>query len=432
MPPAPPLPPLPAALHDRPDAPLCVGYSGGLDSSVLLHLLANTPGARPLRAVHVHHGLHPHADAWAERCARTCAALEVALTVVRVSVVADGDGPEAAARAARHRAFADALAPAEVLALAHHRDDQAETLLLRALRGSGSDGLAAMRRWRRFGAGRLWRPLLDHGRADLLAYARANGLDWIDDPSNADTAFDRNFLRQRVMPLLRERWPHADAALAQSAGLSAQARDLLEEGDAQALAAAATADPHCLSRRRLLAMPAARRARVLRRWIAGLALPALPAQGVARIEADVLAAGEDAEAEFAWHGVAVRSWRDLLHAGPIRPRLPGHWRSPWHGDTPLALPHGGQLRLEGAVALAAGVVVHARQGGERIVQPGRTHSHALKHVLQDLGVPPWLRERLPLLSDADGHLLAIADLAYSAPFDAWLRQHGARLAWDDA
>ncbi|HEY5849392.1 MAG TPA: tRNA lysidine(34) synthetase TilS [Lysobacter sp.] len=431
MPSAPP-PTLPAALHDRPDAPVCVGYSGGLDSSVLLHLLASSAGAMPLRALHVNHGLHPQADAWAEHCTRTCATLGVPLTVVRVTVTRDGDGPEAAARSARHGAFAGALVAGDVLALAHHRDDQAETLLLRALRGSGIDGLAAMRRWRPFGPGRLWRPLLDHGRADVLAYAQAHGLAWIDDPSNSDTGFDRNFLRQRIVPMLQERWPHASAALAQSATLSAQASELLEEGDAQALAAAATADPHCLSRRRLLALPPTRRARVLRRWIATLGLPALPANGVARIEAEVLVAGDDADALFAWHGAAVRSWRDLLHADAVRPPLPGHWRSPWNGQAPLALPHGGHLRLEGATAFDDTLIAHARHGGERFVQPGRSHSHALKHVLQDLGVPPWVRDRLPLLGDGNGQVLAIADLAYSGPFDAWLRARGARLAWDDA
>ena len=430
MPPA-PLPALSTALHDRPDAPLCVGYSGGLDSSVLLHLLATVQRTPALRALHVHHGLQPQADAWAQHCVRVCATLDVPLTVVRVQVVRDGDGPEAAARAARHAAFAQALASGEVLVLAHHQDDQAETLLLRALRASGPDGLAAMRRWRDFADGRLWRPLLQHGRDDLLAYARAHGLDWIDDPTNIDTSFDRNFLRRRVMPLLRERWPQADATLAQSAALCLQASELLVASDARAYAEVATADPHCLSRRRLQALSAPLRARVLRHWIARLALPALPANGIARIEAEVLAAGDDAQAQFAWHGVAVRSWRDLLHADTIRPPLPLQWASSWDGRTALALPHGGQLRLEGASALDDGCLVHARQGGERIVQPGRTHSHALKHVLQGLGVPPWQRERMPLLSDGGGQLLAAGDLVYSAGFDGWLRERGARLVWSD-
>jgi len=420
---------LASALHDAPEAPLCVGYSGGLDSTVLLHLLAAVGHAHGLRAIHVHHGLHADADRWSAHCERTCQALGIGLTVIRVNVAPTGEGPEAAARAARHAAFESALVPGEVLALAHHRDDQAETFLLRALRASGPDGLAAMRRWRPFGPGRLWRPLLDADRHTLLAWAQAHGLAWIDDPSNTDTAFDRNFLRQCVMPLLRERWPHASEALARSAMLCGHADALLDDGDARAFASVATADPHCLSRTRLLALPEARRARVLRRWIESLRLPALPANGVERIELEILDARDDAEAAFHWHGAVVRAWRDLLHADVARARLPSDWHADWDGRSPLALPDGDALSLDGATGFDGPLRAHGRQGGERLVRPGRPHSHALKQVLQELGVPPWERERLPLLSDASGELLAAGDLVHSARFDAWLRERGARLSW---
>jgi len=319
-----------------------------------------------------------------------------------------------------------------VLALAHHRDDQAETFLLRALRASGPDGLAAMRPWQRFGAGWLWRPLLGVPRTELLAHARARGLRWIEDPSNDDTAHDRNFLRHRVLPLLRERWPAADASLARSAALAAETADLLADGDAGALDAARTPDPATLSVPALSALPPARRARALRRWIAALGLPPLPAQGVAHVERDLLHASTDADAAFAWQGCAVRRWRDLLHAGPRLDPLPPAWRVAWDGRAPLALPGGGALRLEGADGFETPLFARARQGGERIRLPGRAHSHALKHVLQDLGVPPWRRERLPLLSDADGRVQAAGDLVASAALDAWLRARGARLAWRDA
>jgi tRNA(Ile)-lysidine synthase len=421
--------PLAQALNDRPAAPLCVGFSGGLDSAVLLHLLATDAGETQLRALHVHHGLQAGADEWARHCERICSELGVPLSVVHVEVTDNGEGLEAAARAARHEAFACALAPGDVLALAHHRDDQAETFLLRALRASGPEGLAAMRRWRPFGSGHLWRPLLAHGRDELLVYAKAHGLEWIEDPSNADARFDRNYLRRHVMPLLRQRWPHADAALARSAALCADATDALDSADALDLSGVATADPHCISRTRLQALPAIRRARVLRRWIAALELPPLPGHGVDRIEDELLAARPDAQATFCWHGAAVTAWRDVLHAGFVVPDLPPDWRAPWGGATPLPLPGGGSLELQGAAAFDSPVTVHARQGGERIVLPGRSHSHALKHVLQDLGVPPWERARLPLLSDADSQLLAAGDLIHSAVFDAWLRQRGARLRW---
>lgn len=437
---------------DTPSRAVVVGFSGGLDSSVLLHLLAAQPAlrARGLRALHVHHGLHADADAWAAHCRAACADLGLPLQVLRVSVAdAAGEGHEAAARRARHGAFAAALGDGDILALAHHRDDQAETFLLRALRASGPDGLAAMRPWRRFARGWLWRPLLDLPRSALLRLAQEARLAWIDDPANADAAFDRNFLRHRVLPTLRERWPQADAAFARAAALSAETCALLAADDAAALAGARTADAHVLSVTALHALPAARRARVLRCWIAWLGLPALPAQGVARIESDLLAAAAGSQAAFAWHGSVVRRWRDCLHAGRQRAPLPPDYGVQWDGQAPLRLPTGDTLAMLAAPPAApelasrasaaaparcfeAPVIVHARRGGERIVLPQRGHSHALKHVLQDLAVPPWLRERLPLLSAADGRLLAAADRAYAAPFAAWLHAHGAVLRWTAA
>jgi len=426
-----------AALSSNDVSRLVVACSGGLDSVALLHALAlSSPVHRcHLRAIHVHHGLHPDADAWATHCQGICDELGLALRIVHVDVPRDsGEGLEAAARRARHAAFEAELGEREVLVLAHHRDDQAETFLLRALRASGPDGLAAMRPWRTFGHGWLWRPLLDRSRAELHAYAQRHGLQWIDDPSNSDTSFDRNFLRRHVLPLLRERWPQADASFARSAALCAEASDLLGEDDAQTLAMARAAisgmtGPNTLSRTALRTLAPARRARVLRHWIVTLGLPPLSAEGVARIENEVLEARDDAEPQFAWHGAAVRGWRDLLHADWQRAPLPLEWRCEWDGETPLELPAGAMLELDGAVGFDSALVVHARQGGERITLPGRTHSHGLKHVLQDLGVPPWVRERLPLLSDVYGELLAAGDLVYSARFDQWLREHGARLSW---
>lgn len=419
----------------RDDArPVVVGLSGGLDSIVLLHALAGCAHVRAhgLRAVHVHHGLHHDADAWTAHCDRVCAALDVPLTVLRVQVERDGgQGLEAAARAARHAAFATELRDDEVLALAHHRGDQAETFLLRALRASSPDGLGAMRTWRRFGGGWLWRPLLDVPRSELLAYAQRHRLHWIEDPSNADTDFDRNFLRQRVLPLLRERWPHAEAALARSAALNAEAAGLLDAEDALALALTRCADPAIMAIGPLLALPRARRARVLRRWVGELGLPPLPAQGIAHVESNLLGAAADAEAEFAWSNAAIRCWRGHLYADTLRPALPAQWQTSWDGASSLALPAGGTLSLYGAAGFGAPVRVHARQGGERITLPGRTHTHALKHVLQDRGVPPWQRVRMPLLSADGAGVLAAADRVYSAAFDLWLREHGAWLVWSD-
>ncbi|MBN8262283.1 MAG: tRNA lysidine(34) synthetase TilS, partial [Xanthomonadales bacterium] len=179
----------------------------------------------------------------------------------------------------------------------------------------------------------------------------------------------------------------------------------------------------------LLGLPTARRARVLRRWIAGLGLPPLPAQGVARIEYDLLVARGDSAARFDWHGARIQRWRDVLHAGPLRDPLPPEWRVAWDGRTPLALPTGDTLALLGASGFDAAIVVHARRGGERLRLPGRTHAHALKHLLQDAGIPPWQRARMPLLSAADGTLLAAGDRLHADTFAAWLEASGARLQW---
>lgn len=425
-------PPLPPPLAGRAKGFL-VGLSGGLDSMVLLHLLATAP-PRPglsLRAIHVHHGLHPEADAWAAHCEAACAAWSVPLQVVRVRVPrASGPGPEAAARAVRHAAFAGHLREDEVLVLAHHQDDQAETFLLRALRASGPDGLAAMRPWRAYPPGWLWRPLLDRPREALLVHARGHGLEWVEDPSNAEVEFDRNFLRARVMPLLRERWPHAAAALARSAALSAEGAALLREGDARLLDSVRGDSADVLDAGALQALPRERRARVLRLWIERLGLPPLPANGIAQVEAALLQAAADAEAEFAWSGARLRRWRQWLHAGAADAALPENLDIAWDGSAPLALPAGGVLRLEGAERFEAPLRVHARQGGERIRLPGRDHHHALKRVLQERGVPPWERQRLPLLSDPEGTLLAAGDQVLSGALEAWLAARGARVVWD--
>ena len=407
-----------------------VGFSGGLDSSVLLHLLATDADARRagLRAIHVHHGLHADADAWAAHCQRSCDALGVPLSIVRVDVDrASGLGLEGAAREARHRAFADALGDDEILVLAHHRDDQAETFLLRALRGSGVDGLASMRPWRAHANGWLWRPLLDAPRDTLLAHARQHDLNWLEDPANAELRFDRNFLREQILPLLRERWPHASASLARSAALSVQAMDLLELEDTGALLRAMV-DDHTLDTGALRLLPPERRARVLRRWIGGLGLPPLPGHGIERIET-LLLADADAGACFEWAGARVERWRNALHTQHIQEPLPRAWSEAWDGATPLHLPTGDTLSLLGAAGFDRPLRAHARQGGERILLPRRQHSHALKHVLQEHGTPPWQRARLPLLSAPDGRLLAAGDTILSASLVAWLDARDARLHW---
>jgi tRNA(Ile)-lysidine synthase len=429
------------ATRALPDAPLLVGFSGGLDSTVLLDVLASDRRARArgLRAIHVHHGLHPAADAWAEHCRRACGSLGVPLRIAKVQVARDrGLGLEAAAREARHSAFAAELREGETLALAHHQDDQAETVLLRLLRASGSDGLSAMAPSRDFGPAKLWRPLLGMPRASLLSHAQVHELEWIEDPSNAETRHDRNFLRHRVLPLLEGRWPGAGAALARSAGLLAEDAALLGEEAAKRLLDARGDDPATLRTEPLLALSPAWRARVLRHWLDSLGLPLPPGRAFARIDAELLGSRHDAQPELQWAGLRLQRWRGLLHVEREQAALARDFDCQWSGQARLELPGGDSLELHsnsGDIVLPDGLAplrVGARQGGERIRLSGRRHSHALKDCLQRAGLPPWLRRRLPLLRAPDAELLAAGDAVFSARWQREVAAQGLSLRWRPA
>jgi tRNA(Ile)-lysidine synthase len=413
------------------DAPLLVGYSGGVDSTVLLHWLWRSAQASgtPLRAVHVHHGLQPAADGWVRHCQQQCAALGIELAVHRVQVdTRAGLGLEGAARQARRAAFAAELRDGETLALAQHQDDQAETFLLRALRGSGVDGLAAMSVHSRLGEQPLWRPLLAVPRSALLDYANQHALRWIEDPSNGDDDADRNFLRLQVLPLLRQRWPHAAAALAGSAMHCGQTRELLDEEDAELIAHLEVA-PRVLSLQLLRQVSPGRAARVLRAWVIGHGAAPLPATVLQQGLDELLPAGNDRQARVRWHDHAIQQWREHAYLLPAQlPVLPRGWQAEWDGHAPLPLPDGGQLRLRGTAAFERPLQVRARVGGERILLPGRQHSHALKDCLQREHLAPWRRAQLPLIFD-ESQLLAAADVVIAAPLQAWLQYHDAQLEW---
>jgi tRNA(Ile)-lysidine synthase len=407
---------------------LLVAYSGGLDSTLLLHEAVQHARADSLEllAVHVHHGLSRHADAWAAHAAAHCARLGVPLQVVHVTVRRDVPSLEQAAREARHAALAGLLRPGDGLLLAHHADDQAETLLLRLLRGSGLAGLGAMRPWRPVAGpadALLLRPLLALSRADIEARARAAGLDWIEDDSNLDTTFDRNYLRGEVMPLLQARWPGAAAVLARDAALLGEAAAVLDTFLDDELAGLCDARG-ALDAAGLLAREPARRALLLRRWLLRCGAP-VPA--AARLE-DLLAlaaARPDAEGHLDWAGWELHRFRGRLQAFARLPAL-----SPLAVDWDLTgrLPlgeGGGELVAEPwqpdrpglALGLPAGTAVRVgrRSGGERFRPAGDDHTRELKKWLQARGVPPWWRQRLPLLFTPGGELLAVADLAAAQP-----------------
>lgn len=395
----------------------CVALSGGLDSSVLLHLLVKLRASHPLpplSAIHIHHGLQPVSIEWVADCQALCQRLNVPLTVKSVQVL-PGASMERAARDARYQAWEAQLAPGEVLLLAQHQDDQAETLLLRLLRGAGVRGLAAMPASRRLGAGYLCRPLLGVSRAALAHWAAQQQLTWCEDPSNQDTRIARNFLRQRIFPLLREQWPAVSSVFARNAEQCADAETLLAE--LAALDTNAAAAEQCptwlqalpsLALAPLRALSDARQRNALRHWLQPFTL--LPERNHWQGWANVRDAAVDAMPRWVLDSGELR--RDggriwwLSGDWLVAPDTITAWPAP---HEPLSLAHNGRVWLEGNIP-SVPVCIRYRQGGERLRVQGRGQRD-LKRLLQEKGVPCFIRERLPLLYSADGQLLAVANLA---------------------
>ncbi|MBL8299847.1 MAG: tRNA lysidine(34) synthetase TilS [Rhodanobacteraceae bacterium] len=396
-----------------PAGPLCVGYSGGVDSLALLHALANLTAARTrgLSAIHVDHGLHADSADWARHCQTIATGLQLPLRIVRVEVLRGrGESLEAAARAARFEAFGRHLPAGAILVLAHHADDQTETVLLKLLRGSGPDGLRGMRALRPFGAHQLWRPLLGLPRVALRAYAQAQALQWIDDPSNADPRHARNFLRHSILPLLRERWPQLDTAIGHSARWQAAAAAQLEHDAAIALTQLQGLDPTTLNWAGWLALSDALRPLTLRAWLRGLGLASPEHVHIDQLQRQLSESQDERNPCVSWAGAELRRYRDLLYALSPQPPLPADWAQVWDGCTPLTLPNGcGRLSLSATPAQPLALTVSLRRGGERLRPQSHAHTRELRDLLQQAGVPPWLRGRLPLVF-ADNELLAVADL----------------------
>jgi tRNA(Ile)-lysidine synthase len=389
-----------------------VGYSGGLDSTVLLHALAAL-GPRlpaPLAALHLDHGLQSASAQWGRHCTAVCAGLGVPLTWRRLDVRRQpGASLEAVARAARRVAYSAVLAPGEVLFTAHHQDDQAETLLLQLLRGSGLDGLAAMPSLAPLGRGWLARPLLGFSRVQLAAYAEARDLSWVDDPSNADHGFDRNYLRHRVLPLIAERWPAQARTLSRSARHCAEARDLIAHLVERTLPQAHGSRQGRLGVCALAGMDPALARTVLRHWIAQQGFPVPDSGRIGRILAEVIPAAADCSPLVAWPGAEVRRYRDDLFVLSPLPPPPGVRDLPWPDTDACPLP-AGLGRLLATAGSAAGLRVRFGATGLRCRLPGAGHRTTLKNLFQGRGVPDWLRPYVPVVV-RDGEPVAVAGVA---------------------
>ncbi|MFK7732788.1 MAG: tRNA lysidine(34) synthetase TilS [Pseudomonadales bacterium] len=404
-----------------------LGYSGGLDSTVLLHQLATLAKHPPLHAVHINHQLSPHADAWQQHAQRVCAQLQIPITVIKVAVPENhGRGLEDAARAARYQAFESVIEEGDVLMLAHHQDDQAETMLLRLLRGAGVRGLAGMPAQREIGLGHLLRPLLAQSKSELVSYANTHQLEYIIDESNDDLTLDRNYLRHNVMPLLETRWPGFARNWAHSGDVLAgtsEALDVLADTDASACGLQRESFGCSLQLGELQTLSRSRAYGVLRHACEQFSVPPLPRNAFNAIMQELIAARADGQPKVSWTGGEARRFDNCVYLLCELPEVCSSADTVWQRSDldqnllEATFDGSGRLQVEWLrpPPLGLSVRIGFRQGGEVIRATGRNSKH-LKQWFQEQRVPPWLRERTPLLF-VQQELIAVGETCVSRSDD---------------
>jgi tRNA(Ile)-lysidine synthase len=399
-----------------------IGYSGGIDSHVLLHWCATHPDLKnKMTAVHVDHGLQAEAGQWSRHCAGICDELGINFFGLKVDARhAKGDSPEQAARVARYAALRPIIGEHDYLLLAQHREDQLETFLLQLFRGSGPKGLSAMPESMDFGQGTLLRPMLDVSKAEITRYAHAHGLRWIEDPSNQSVDFDRNFLRNQMLPLLKQRWPGLDKTVARSAQLCAEQGGVIGAVSQQCLDKVREGEKLNLA---LLAdYTAPYRMLIVRSWLEERGLKMPSEKLLNQILNQALEAKQDAGILVTLQGHEIRRYRRFLYCLKTEPLLiiPP---TKWHQEEPVlsvtaSICYQKTNASQGILEehwRKSDVEVRFRQGGETLKLPGRLGRRDLKDLFQEAGLPPWERSRIPLVF-LDGHLAAVGDLWISADF----------------
>ncbi len=393
-----------------------VAYSGGMDSHLLLYCLTIIKTVEThsnaslkkikIRAVHVHHNLSPNADIWVQHCQKECAKLGVELLVQYVDAkpqAGNKHSPESIARDLRYRALSDLLQPDECLVTAHHADDQAETMLLQMFRGAGVKGLAAMPGIKSFGQSTQARPFLNFTRQELHAYAAQANLHWIEDESNENIGFDRNYVRHKLLPEILARWPSVFKTIGRSAENCAEAIELIEILAAQDLENMQGSQSNTLAISKLLELDDVCQKNVLRFWLEKLNLPLPSKKKLQHIQRDVLHCRQDAMPLVTWQGVEIRRFRDDLYAMSPLELFDANTKLVWDGKSVLSLPGNlGVLKPK----LLAEHNISINQGAKLYVcfRPAII-GVKFKRKMQELDVPPWMRDRVPVLCCDDEQLI---------------------------
>ncbi len=402
-----------------------VALSGGLDSTVALHIFKNSPGTS-VRAVHIHHGLSRNADQWAKQCETLCASWQVPCIIHKVTVNRTfQEGLEAAARKARYEALANFLTADEVLITGHHQNDQAETFLLQAFRGSGPRGLSAMPRLKPFAKGWHWRPLLDQSREAIEDYARENHLTWIQDESNDTLHFDRNFIRHKILPQLTKRWPQSVRTLARNAETQAELMHYLDNAVNDLLpkipSAVARLSVHPLYKKNTMDifplsllenLEIALQHWCLRKWLRDRTQQNISKESLQRIIHEVILAASDKQPQYKIGNYWLRRYADALWLVPypFQPPLAAFKIIPGQSYT---LSNGASVSLSPTLAAffppETIFTVRFREGGELFHAKGETHQKPLKQLFQEWRIPPWERDKIPLIY-AGSQLIAVGEV----------------------
>jgi len=412
-----------------------IAYSGGVDSCVLLHAVVRLRQDFPelkLKAIHIHHGLFAEADQWVHHCQKICAELKVDLQIIKVEVKrSKGVSIEEAARDARYTALAKMLQENDGLITAHHADDQAETCLLQFLRGAGIKGLASMPAIINFAQGFLARPFLSVTRAEILNYAQKNNLNWVEDKSNHDLKFTRNFLRYKIMPEFIKRWPNINKTILRVADNCSDANELLKDLALQDIRKLPGRVAKTLSITKLQKLSLARQKNVLREWISSQDFRLPSAIKLQHIITDVINARVDAAPCVAWEKAEIRRFKDDLYVMTPLADFDCNNILFWDGKKPLKLPGNlGVLRAKKVIGkglkaevLNKNIEIRFRQGGEQCKLLGRAGTHKLKKLFQEWNIPPWQRDRVPLLY-INNKLSAVIGYAICQEFVAQSNEDG--------
>jgi len=401
-----------------------VAFSGGVDSMVLLHALAQVVKSNAILAVHINHDLQPEAQQWADFCVEQASQLQVACHIEKVFIDCSTGNIEEKARNARYQVFSNTLTKDDLLLTAHHQDDQAETLLLQLMRGSGIDGLAAMRESKSYSDSILLRPLLSFSKDDLLEYAKINNLCWVEDPSNSEEKYDRNFIRHKIIPLLQNRWPSANKLISRSALNCQESNDIVSDQISFDFSHCVGQYNHSLSIDKLSKLSVSRMHSLIRYWVKQLGFKSPDRNKIEFICSDFIYLRHDAQPLLRWSDVelhrfdgylyllkqfstedrpSIKLTKDDLQKGSVDFFTSSGNREP-SGNISFSIQIKNETEKENIIS------IDYRQTGDGFLLKGREGTRKLKKLFQQWKVPPWMRQFVPIIN-YNGECVAIADYA---------------------